>query len=87
MKKHQKIFNIIGSNVKAYRKRAKLSQQELAAKFSGDRSKISDIENGKENFMFSTLLDIAEALNVDVKKFFTAKKENDTENPNNPTSS
>lgn len=67
---HKEIFDLVGSNVRAYRKRAKLSQQELADKFSGDRSKISDIENGKENFMFSTLLDIADGLNVEVKKFF-----------------
>lgn len=62
------MFETIGANVKAYRKKAKLTQQELADKFMGDRSKISDIENGKENFMFSTLLDIAEGLNVDVRE-------------------
>ncbi|WP_113651997.1 helix-turn-helix domain-containing protein [Pedobacter namyangjuensis] len=70
MEKHEKIFRLVGSNIKTYRKKAKLTQQELANKFSGDRTKISLIENGKENFMFSTLLDIAEGLNVDVKKFF-----------------
>jgi len=74
MEKHEKIFNIVGSNIRAYRKKAKLTQQQLADKFSGDRTKISLIENGKENFMFSTLLDIAEGLNVDVKKLFLAKK-------------
>ncbi|KIA90924.1 hypothetical protein OC25_23785 [Pedobacter kyungheensis] len=70
MEKHEKIFSLVGLNIKAYRKKAGLTQQELADKFSGDRSKISLIENGKENFMFSTLLDIADGLNVDVKKFF-----------------
>lgn len=74
MEKHKETFKIIGSNVKAYRKKAGLTQQELADKFSGDRSKISDIENGKENFMFSTLLDIAEGLNVEVKKLFISVK-------------
>lgn len=75
MGKHEKIFKTVGSNVRAYRKKAKLTQQQLADKFSGDRTKISLIENGKENFMFSTLLDIAEGLNVDVKKLFIALKE------------
>ncbi|MFF5379477.1 helix-turn-helix domain-containing protein [Pedobacter suwonensis] len=70
MEKHEKIFGLVGLNIKAYRKKAGLTQQELADKFAGDRSKISLIENGKENFMFSTLLDIADGLNVDVKKFF-----------------
>jgi len=74
MEKHQEIYKTIGLNVKAYRKKADLTQQQLADKFSGDRSKISDIENGKENFMFSTLLDIAEGLNVDVKKLFISVK-------------
>lgn len=80
MEKHKEIFKLIGSNVRAYRKKVGLTQQELADKFSGDRSKISDIENGKENFMFSTLLDIADGLNVEVKKFFIVKKESDIEN-------
>lgn len=75
VEKHKEIFKLIGANVRNYRKKAKLSQQDLADKFSGDRSKISDIENGKENFMLSTLLDIAEALNIDVKKFFIPLKE------------
>jgi transcriptional regulator with XRE-family HTH domain len=70
LKKHTDILKIIGLNVKAYRKKAGLTQQELADKFSGDRSKISDIEHGKEDFMLSTLLDIADGLNVDIKKFF-----------------
>lgn len=55
--------------------KANLTQKELADKFSGDRSKISDIENGKEDFMLSTLLDIAEGLNVDLKKLFIPIKE------------
>ena len=74
MEKHKEIFKIIGFNVKAYRKKAGLTQQELADKFMGDRAKVSDIENGKENFMLSTLLDIAEGLNVDVKKLFAPIK-------------
>lgn len=73
MDRHKKIFEIIGSNVKAYRKKANLTQQELADKFSGDRAKISDIENGKENFMLSTLLDIANGLNVDIRELLQQK--------------
>lgn len=71
MEKHKETFKIIGLNVKKHRKEAKLTQQNLADKFMGDRAKISDIENGKENFMLSTLLDIAEALKIDIRKFFT----------------
>jgi len=75
VEKHTDIFKIIGLNVKAYRKKAGLTQQQLADKFLGDRSKISDIEHGKEDFMLSTLLDIADGLGVDVKKFFMPIKE------------
>lgn len=75
MEKHREIFKLIGTNVKNYRKKSNLSQQDLADKFSGDRSKISDIENGKENFMLSTLLDIADGLNIDIKKLFMPIKE------------
>lgn len=75
MEEHKDTFKLIGANVRRYRKKAKLSQQDLADKFSGDRAKISDIENGKENFMVSTLLAIADGLNVDIKKFFMPIKE------------
>lgn len=74
MENHTDIFKIIGLNVKAYRKKAGLTQQELADKFSGDRAKISDIEHGKEDFMLSTILNIADGLNVDVKELFILKK-------------
>ena len=33
-----------------------------------DRSKISDIENGKEDFLFSTLLKICNALDISLKE-------------------
>lgn len=67
-------YKLIGLNLKAIRKKAGLSQEQLATKCSVDRSKISDIENGKENFMFSTLLDIAAGLKVDVRKLLTPEK-------------
>ena len=75
MEKHKETFKIIGLNVKKDRKEAKLTQQNLGDRAMGDRAKISDIENGKENFMLSTLLDIAEGLNIDVKKLFILIKE------------
>lgn len=75
MERHKDIYIVIGKNVRFYRMKANLTQKELADKFSGDRSKISDIENGKEDFMLSTLLDIAEGLNVDLKKLFIPIKE------------
>ena len=59
----KEIYIIIGTNLKRYRKEQGLSQQDLANKCDKvDRAKISDIENIKEDFMLSTILDIANAL-------------------------
>lgn len=62
---HKKYYIIIGKNVKRFRKEQGLSQQELANICDRvDRSKISDIENAKEDFMLSTLLEICIALKI-----------------------
>lgn len=62
------IYKTIGENLRAQRKEKNLSQQQLAD-LAGkiDRSKISDIENGKEDFLFSTLLKICVALDMSVE--------------------
>lgn len=65
------IYKTIGENLRAQRKEKNLSQQQLAD-LAGkiDRSKISDIENGKEDFLFSTLLKICAAMDIDIDKLF-----------------
>lgn len=65
------IYKTIGENLRAQRKEKNLSQQQLAD-LAGkiDRSKISDIENGKEDFLFSTLLKICAALDIDIEQLF-----------------
>ncbi|GGG88327.1 hypothetical protein GCM10007415_22930 [Parapedobacter pyrenivorans] len=74
IEKYEGIYKRIGSNIKKYRNKAKLTQEQLADKSPKlDRAKISDMENGKEDFMFSTLLEVANGLNVDVEKL--TKKE------------
>ncbi|SKB59644.1 Helix-turn-helix domain-containing protein [Parapedobacter luteus] len=72
--KFSEIYKRIGSNLKRERKKARLTQVQLAEKISRiDDAKISNIENAKEDFMFSTLLEIANGLNIDVEKL--TKKE------------
>ncbi|TDS12342.1 helix-turn-helix domain-containing protein [Sphingobacterium paludis] len=67
--KYAQIYTRIGRNLKKRRIELGLTQDQLAKKTSKiDRSKISDIENGKEDFMFSTLLELATALEVDVEE-------------------
>ncbi len=65
------IYKTIGENLRNKRKENNLSQQQLAD-LAGkmDRSKISDIENGKEDFLFSTLLKICAALDINVDRLF-----------------
>lgn len=68
------IYKTIGENLRDKRKEKNLSQQQLAD-LAGkiDRSKISDIENGKEDFLFSTLLKICSALNVNLEELLNTK--------------
>ena len=69
------IYKKIGSSIRDKRKEKGLTQQQLAEKVSKlDRAKISDIENGKEDFYFATILKICEALEMDVKEIFMDRK-------------
>lgn len=65
------IYKTIGKNLRDKRKEKNLSQQQLAD-LAGkiDRSKISDIENGKEDFLFSTILKICTALDINIEQLF-----------------
>jgi len=65
------IYKTVGKNLRDQRKEKNMSQQQLAH-LAGkiDRSKISDIENGKEDFLFSTLLKICIALDINVEELF-----------------
>jgi transcriptional regulator with XRE-family HTH domain len=66
--KHQKYFQALGKNLQNLRKTKGLSQQELANRCDVDRAKISSIETAKEDFVMTTLLEIAEALEVDPRE-------------------
>jgi transcriptional regulator with XRE-family HTH domain len=69
IEKYSELYLQIGTNIRRIRKAAKLTQEKLAKKtYRIDASKISDMENGKEDFMFSTLIEISVALEVDVVK-------------------
>lgn len=73
---NNEIYVIIGANLKRFRKEMKLSQQDLANKCDKvDRAKISDIENIKEDFMLSTILDISNALGKTLKEMISRQNE------------
>ena len=59
-----------GKNIKRIRKQKKLTQIELAMRINGDNNKISRIERGLYNFKISSLLVIAEVLDVEIEELF-----------------
>ncbi|WP_312762429.1 helix-turn-helix transcriptional regulator [Epilithonimonas sp.] len=68
--KYSKTYKYIGSKIKERRLELKLTQEKLASKITKmDRSKISDMENGKEDFHFSTLLKVCDALDISFLDF------------------
>jgi DNA-binding Xre family transcriptional regulator len=76
--KHSILFKTIGFNLKTKRLHLKLSQQELADKIPKmDRSKISDMENGKEDFVLSKLLNLCDALEMTLEEVL---KESENQN-------
>lgn len=65
-------YSIIRKNIKKFRVEQKLTQQELADMTEMSREYICDIENEKRNkhLTIAVLGRIAEALNIDITKFF-----------------
>ena len=69
------VYKKIGNSIRNKRKEKGLTQQQLADKdVKLDRSKISDMENGKEDFHFVTLLKICEALDMNIEDVFIKRK-------------
>ena len=59
-----------GKNVKKIRQKKKLTQIDLAMRINGDNNKIGRIERGEYNFKVSSLLVIAQALDVEITELF-----------------
>lgn len=69
---HKNIYLIISNNIKKYRLKNKMTQQDLAIKSGYSYSYIRRIEGPKcsKNFSIQTLYNIANALNIDIKNLF-----------------
>lgn len=61
-------YKNLGSKINKLRKQKGFTQEELSYISDVERSKISRIENGSEDFYFSTLLKIAKALETTPKE-------------------
>lgn len=70
--RHEERFKKIGRNIKDFRIKKNLTQQELAERVGISLSYLSKIEaeNCNKSFSLHVLFDIADALGVDVKEFF-----------------
>lgn len=67
--KHSELYDRIGKNLRKKRVKLGLTQQQVADKIPKmDRAKISDMENGKEDFLFSKLLNVCDALNMTLEE-------------------
>lgn len=76
------LFQIVGNNIKYYRKKAHLTQNQLAEKAGISLSYVSKIEASSCNksISISVLNHIANCLNVDIIYFFKEGINNVTKN-------
>ncbi|KFF15732.1 helix-turn-helix domain-containing protein [Chryseobacterium sp. JM1] len=68
------ILRKFGEHVKDLRIKSGLTQDEVVLNSSKiTKGTVSDIENGKRNFAFTTLIDLAKGLNVSPKDLLNFK--------------
>ena len=67
---HFDIWLAIGLNILHYRKEQGLTQSQLAEKCNLSRNHIQRIETAASSCSLDTLIDIAEALRIPLKKLF-----------------
>lgn len=73
-KKKEKILLKFGKHVKELRNQAGLSQDDVVMNSSNlIKATISDIENGKRNLSFTTLIDLAKGLGKSPKELLDFK--------------
>ena len=68
--KHNKIYKIIGNNIKTKRQEMNLSQEELGFMVSSTRNYIGCIERGEKAASTAFLYDIAQVLNCSLQNLF-----------------
>lgn len=60
------LYKFIGERVSEFRKANKMNQDDLAKKAAISRTTISNIESGRQQVSIHTLMNIAEALNLEM---------------------
>ena len=61
---------IYGNNLKYYRRKQNLTQEQLAEKTNTDTTFISRVETGRSGVSFQTMLAFSNVLNTEIYKFF-----------------
>ncbi|RZK37155.1 MAG: XRE family transcriptional regulator [Pedobacter sp.] len=56
-----------GEHLRNLREKNKLSQDEVVSRCDLTKGNLSNIENGKKDFTFTTLLEIAKGLDIDLR--------------------
>ena len=59
-----KVLNNFGENVRAYRLKLKISQEELGFRSGLDRTYISGIERGTRNISLTAIVSVAKGLGI-----------------------
>lgn len=71
MEKRYKIeIKAFGKRLKIIRQKKGLTQLDLELESGISRTEISRIENGQKNIEFFTIVKLADALDIDIAKFF-----------------
>ena len=79
VKKQSDIYNVIGKNIKKYRKKKGLKQRELAEALYLSDSFIAKLESiTHQTISIDTLEDIANVLDCDIRDFFDRDIMNDS---------
>ena len=72
-------IKLFGQKIKEFRKKRRLTQEQLAEIIDVDYQTISRIETGYYFTSFENLTKLADALNVEIKDFFDFKTDENTE--------
>jgi transcriptional regulator with XRE-family HTH domain len=77
MREHKNLLNQFGERVRAYRKKAGISQEALADRCGLDRTYIGGIERGERNVSLRNIATIAHALGVVISELMKDLNSND----------
>lgn len=69
-KSHAAVKELLGDNLKRYRKLIGLSQEQLGHKIDADQAYVSRLEAGQLNPTIETISELASALGVSVEELF-----------------